>query len=303
MKLANYSLNGSPGVALIHEGKAFDIQSWANSTGAEEFFRANNVDEILSSPGLLETLRRLERKIYTSNDFQPIEKLKLKSSMLKPQKIFLAAVNYLSHGKEQDVKPPKEPYFFSKFQNTIIGSGDPILLPKVSTKMDWEVELAVVIGKRGKYVSQDVAANYVAGYTIANDVSFRDLQFPSGWPNEPNALGQNWIKGKGLDNSLPLGPWLVTTDELKNPYSLDISLSVNGELMQKANTSKMIFKIEKLIEYLSAGITLEPGDIISTGTPAGVAAFSGAPYLKDGDIVEASINGIGLLRNPVRAET
>jgi 2-keto-4-pentenoate hydratase/2-oxohepta-3-ene-1,7-dioic acid hydratase in catechol pathway len=305
MKLANYVLNGSIHAALVSEGRAYDIRSIAQEEAIGELANLSTVEEIISNPGLLETLRENETKIYSKSSKQSVNsiaKLKLTSPILKPQKIFLAAVNYLAHGKEGDMKPPSEPYFFSKFQNTIVGPDDPILLPMVSSKVDWEVELAVVIGKRGKYISQSNALDYVAGYTVANDISFRDLQFPKGWPKELNALGQNWIRGKGLDTALPMGPWLVTTDEIKDPYNLELSLSVNGETRQKANTSEMLFKIETMIEYLSSGITLEPGDIISTGTPLGVAAFSGAPYLKDGDIVEAAITGIGLLRNPVRSE-
>jgi 2-keto-4-pentenoate hydratase/2-oxohepta-3-ene-1,7-dioic acid hydratase in catechol pathway len=313
LKLANILSSSGSSIlcALVHEGKAYDIRSWAeeeeNAAGHEELARVNTVEDIISTNGLLEKLRNNERQIYDdsmkkSNNALSLERLKLKSPILKPQKIFLAAVNYLSHGKEGNLEPPAEPYFFSKFQNTIIGPEDPIILPKVSSKVDWEVELAVVIGRRGKYISQSEAQHYIAGYTIANDVSFRDLQFPKGWPKELNPLGQNWIKGKGLDGALPLGPWIVTTDELKDPYNLEISLSVNGQPRQKANTSEVIFKVEQMIEYLSSGITLEPGDIISTGTPLGVAAFSGAPYLKNGDIVEASISEIGMLRNPVRAE-
>jgi 2-keto-4-pentenoate hydratase/2-oxohepta-3-ene-1,7-dioic acid hydratase in catechol pathway len=144
--------------------------------------------------------------------------------------------------------------------------------------------------------------NYVAGYAISNDVSFRDLQFSTRLPEGKTLLGLNWMKGKGLDSSFPLGPWLVTRDEIPDPHKLGISLSVNGKGKQQSNTSDMIFRIESLIEYISAGITLKPGDIISTGTPEGVAAATGEPYLKDGDIVEGTIDGIGSLINPVKAE-
>jgi 2-keto-4-pentenoate hydratase/2-oxohepta-3-ene-1,7-dioic acid hydratase in catechol pathway len=132
-------------------------------------------------------------------------------------------------------------------------------------------------------------------------VSFRDLQFWPGWPQKPNALGQNWVLGKGLDSSFPLGPWLVTPDEVSDFKSLRLTLKVNGKVMQQASTSDMVFGVDDLVAYLSRGMTLYPGDVISTGTPPGVAVFTGAPYLKDGDIVEASVSRIGTITNPVRA--
>lgn len=303
MKLANYIRDGSIRVALVQEGMSYDIRSWAADNGLGAIAAIGSVEDLITQENLLEVVRTNQRRIEASKYSEPGRNLRLKSPVLHPQKIFLAAVNYLSHGKEQDVKAPSEPYFFTKFQNSIIGPEDSILIPRNSKKVDWEVELAVIIGKRGKYISKQTARDFIAGYTIANDVSFRDLQFPDGWPSKLNSLGQNWVKGKGLDNALPLGPWLVTADELKDPYDLDISLSVNDEVRQKSTTSEMVFKAEVMIEYLSAGITLEPGDIICTGTPLGVAAFTGVPYLKDGDIVEASIKSIGVLRNPVKFET
>lgn len=306
MKLANYlTRNGSRGVALIKGKFAYDIRD----PNVPENIRAmlNDVtctDDLISEGNALRALRDGGAdKIYSTSNPQSIKDLRFHPPVLHPQKILLAAVNYVSHSKEQDVKAPSEPYFFSKFQNALIGDGDSILVPSISKKVDWEVELAVVIGKRGKYIARKEARDYLAGYTIANDISFRDLQFPDGWPTKLNALGQNWIKGKALDNSFPLGPWLVTPDELNDPDNLDLSLSVNGEIKQKSNTSEMVFKVEQLVEYLSSGITLEPGDVISTGTPLGVAAFTGASYLKDGDLVEASIQDIGVLRNPAKSES
>jgi 2-keto-4-pentenoate hydratase/2-oxohepta-3-ene-1,7-dioic acid hydratase in catechol pathway len=192
---------------------------------------------------------------------------------------------------------------FTKFRNALIGPGDPILIPKISKKVDWEVELAVIIGRAGKYITRKDAMNYVAGYAISNDVSFRDFQFDTQLPDGKTTLGLNWVKGKGLDSSFPLGPWLVTKDEIPDPHKLEISLSVNGKRKQLSNTGDMVFKIDSLIEYVSAGITIKPGDIISTGTPQGVAAFTGEPFLKDGDIVEGAIDRIGILRNPVKAES
>ncbi|HUI01792.1 MAG TPA: fumarylacetoacetate hydrolase family protein, partial [Nitrososphaerales archaeon] len=194
------------------------------------------------------------------------------------------------------------PYFFTKFRSALLGPGDQILLPRVSTKVDWEVELAVIIGKGGKYISRDRALDHVAGYTVANDISFRDLQYPPGWPEKLNPLGMNWVKGKALDSSLPLGPWLVTKDEIPDPQNLGLHLRVNGETKQDSSTSDMVFDVATLIEYASAGITLKPGDVISTGTPLGVALWGDRRFLADGDLVEAEVEGIGVLRNPVKRE-
>jgi 2-keto-4-pentenoate hydratase/2-oxohepta-3-ene-1,7-dioic acid hydratase in catechol pathway len=302
MKLVNYVKEGATSLGILVDSEVFDVYEAARDIGINQLRPAKAIEDVLSN-GWLSSLIAKEQEIVSSSKSIPLEKVKLASPIINPEKIFLAAVNYLSHGKEQDMKPPSQPYFFTKFRNSVIGHGDPILIPKISTKVDWEVELAVVIGKRGKYISKNEAQDFIAGYTIANDVSFRDLQFPEGWPTKLNALGQNWVKGKGLDNALPLGPWLVTVEELKDPYDLDISLSVNGEARQKSNTSEMVFKAEDMIEYLSTGLTLEPGDVICTGTPLGVAAFTGAPYLKDGDTVEASIEKIGTLRNRVTSDS
>lgn len=301
MKIANYMRNKTKSVSVIRDNLAFDIQLWSDSQGNKDLAGLKSVDDILSY-GKIDVVEINEDSICEQIGAQKIEDLKFNSPVLQPGKVFLAAVNYVSHSKEQDAEPPSEPYFFCKFHNAVIGNGDPIIVPKVSKKVDWEVELAVVIGKRGKYISKKDARDYVAGYTIANDVSFRDLQMPQAWPQRSNTLGQNWVKGKGLDNSFPLGPWLVTGKEIKDPNNLELSLTVNGDTKQKSNTQEMVFKIEDLIEYLSAGITLEPGDVISTGTPLGVAVFSGAPFLKDGDKVRASIQGIGNLENPVKSE-
>ena len=261
-----------------------------------------SVNEILQNNLLGKILQYQDRNV-SQDAGVPLTDVKLASPVLDPEKIFLAATNYVSHGEQQKGPPPEEPYFFTKFRNTIRGPNDPIVIPRISKKVDWEVELAVIIGKEGKYISKKDAMEYVAGYTISNDISFRDLQFPKGWPAKTSPFGHNWVKGKGLDGALPMGPWLVTPDEVGDPNSLEISLSVNGEERQKSSTNEMVFKIDQLIEYLSQGITLKPGDVISTGTPLGPAAFSGAPYLKDGDMVEAKIEKIGVLRNPVKNET
>jgi 2-keto-4-pentenoate hydratase/2-oxohepta-3-ene-1,7-dioic acid hydratase in catechol pathway len=219
-----------------------------------------------------------------------------------PRKVLCVAANYVSHGKELEIKVPEKPYFFVKLINTLIGHNAPIIAPRTSSMIDYEVELAVIIGKRCKYVSRRDAMDCVFGYTVFNDISFRDKQFPPGWPKQLNPYGQNWILGKSLDTAAPCGPFIVTADELGSPYPLRLTLKVNGEVRQDGVTTDMFHRIDALIEYVSDGITLEPGDIIATGTPAGVAAASGKSYLKPGDVVEAEVERIGVLRNPVVAE-
>ena len=227
--------------------------------------------------------------------------VRFKSPIPDPQKILCVAANYYSHTRELRSEVPEAPYFFGKYNNALIGYEENIIIPRSSTRVDYEVELAVVIGKRGKYISSNDADEYIAGYMVFNDVSFRDKQFPPGWPERKSSYGMNWILGKSLDSAAPCGPYLVTKDEIGSPYPLKLTLRVNGEVRQEGNTEEMIFKIGQLIEYVSDGMTLEPGDIIATGTPAGVAA-AGKPYLKHGDVVEAEIEKIGLLRNTVIKE-
>ena len=289
MKLAQYVSEGKPKVGIVEGDLVYDAGE-------------SSIDQVLSK-GLLNSIRERARSIMTAGEGVPLDSVLLLSPIRYPEKIFCVAENYRSHVRESDSKAAAKPYLFTKFRNSIIGPNDPIVIPRISQKVDWEAELAVVIGKEGKHISEDLAMGYVAGYCISNDVSFRDLQFPEGWPKVLSRLGQNWVLGKGLDGALPLGPWLVTADEIPDPHNLGISLSLNWQVKQNSNTGDMIFSVASLISYISAGITLRPGDIISTGTPQGVAAFTDQRYLKTGDVVEARIDRIGSLRNPVVAET
>jgi len=177
---------------------------------------------------LIDELRQVESKIASLGGGYRLESVGLLTPIIKPEKILLVAVNYHSHGREQNVKPPSEPYFFTKMGNALIGPDQPVLVLRVSHEADWEVELAVIIGKTGKYISRKEALNYVAGYTVSNDISFRDFQFWKKSPEKLSNLGLDWVKGKSLDSSFPLGPWLVTRDQISDPHNLAISLSVNG---------------------------------------------------------------------------
>jgi 2-keto-4-pentenoate hydratase/2-oxohepta-3-ene-1,7-dioic acid hydratase in catechol pathway len=218
----------------------------------------------------------------------------LLAPLANAQKLIFIGLNYRDHAAESKMEIPSTPTVFAKFPSAVIAPGEPILLPKGSAKPDYEAEFAFVIGKRGKHVAAADWQEYVAGYTIVNDVSARDFQMAT----------SQWIMGKTCDTFCPMGPWVVTADEVPNPHNLRIQLVLNGETMQDSNTGELIFKIPELIEHLSATMTLEPGDVISTGTPAGVG-FSKKPprWLRPGDECIVRVEGVGELRNPVVMET
>ena len=204
----------------------------------------------------------------------------------RPSKIVCVGLNYAKHAAESGMKIPDEPVLFFKSSSAITGPYDPIIIPKNSSKTDWEVELAIVIGKRASYVSKEDALNYIAGYVLHNDVSEREFQI--------ERSGQ-WVKGKSCDSFAPIGPFRATADEIENPNNLNLWLKVNGKEMQNSNTSDFIFNIEEVVSYISQFMTLIPGDIISTGTPFGVGLGLNPPkYLKEGDIVELGIEGLGI---------
>jgi 2-keto-4-pentenoate hydratase/2-oxohepta-3-ene-1,7-dioic acid hydratase in catechol pathway len=209
---------------------------------------------------------------------------------VQPGKILAIGRNYVDHAMEEGAPPPAAPLIFTKLPNALSAHDAPIVLPAISQQVDFEAELAVVIGRRAKRVSQADALDYVFGYTLINDVSARDLQFSDG----------QWVRGKGLDTFAPLGPFITTRDEIADPHQLKIEGRLNGHVMQSSNTGKMIFKVPDLVSYISQGITLEPGDIIATGTPEGVGVFRKPPiFLKPGDVFEVEIEGLGALHNQV----
>lgn len=294
MKIANYLHGGMSRVGIVNDGNIIDLSEPFSRYG----LRVDSLDSMLE----LDLFDKMDDVLKESSISYKLSEVKLLSPVIRPEKIMLAAVNYYSHEREQGASRPELPYLFTKFRNALVGPYDDILLPAVSEKMDYEGELAVIIGKKGKYIKKTAAMNYVLGFAVADDVSFRDLQFPTGWPNILNPYGQNWIRGKSLDHAFPLGPWVVTADEIDDPYSLNIRTSVNGEIRQDGRTSDMIFGVEELIEYASNGITLMPGDVISTGTPQGVAAFNKKRFLGEGDIVEVTVSRIGYIRNRVKKE-
>jgi 2-keto-4-pentenoate hydratase/2-oxohepta-3-ene-1,7-dioic acid hydratase in catechol pathway len=212
----------------------------------------------------------------------------------RPGKIICVGLNYRDHAAESGMPIPKEPILFCKYSNTVIGPEAPILLPPTSEEVDYEAELVFVIGKAGRNIPKSEAMSYVAGYTCGHDVSARDYQLKRG--------GGQWMVGKTWDTFAPMGPVLVTADEGLDPNNLPIRCVVNGETLQNGNTNQFIFNVAETIEYLSHLMTLEPGDVVFTGTPPGVGFARKPPiFLKDGDVAEIQIDGIGTLRNPVRS--
>jgi 2-keto-4-pentenoate hydratase/2-oxohepta-3-ene-1,7-dioic acid hydratase in catechol pathway len=217
--------------------------------------------------------------------------VRLGCPLYRPSKIICLGLNYVDHREESGFQKPQKPLLFSKTPNALTGPFDPILLPRSSNQIDWEVELAVVIGRAGKRIPARHALAHVAGYAVLNDVSGRQAQFSDA----------QWFRGKSFDTFAPMGPALVTVDEIDNVQNLRLTARVNGEMMQDGNSADMIFDIPALIAYISEDITLWPGDIISTGTPSGVGIFRDPPVLlKAGDVVECEVEGVGTIRNPVR---
>jgi 2-keto-4-pentenoate hydratase/2-oxohepta-3-ene-1,7-dioic acid hydratase in catechol pathway len=210
----------------------------------------------------------------------------------RPSKIICLGLNYVDHREESGFEKPQKPLLFSKTPNALTGPFDPIILPRSSNQIDWEVELAVVIGRAGKRISAQDAIEHVAGFSVLNDVSGRQAQFSDA----------QWFRGKSFDTFAPMGPALVTVDEFDNVHNLRLTARVNGEIMQDGSSADMIFDIPTLIAYISEDITLWPGDIISTGTPSGVGIFRDPPVLlKAGDVVECEVEGIGCIRNSIKA--
>lgn len=220
-----------------------------------------------------------------------LDSVRVLAPIAQPSKIIAVGQNYMDHCREQNVEPPERPILFTKFTTSIIGNGDTIEYAQALTqKADYEVELAVVIGREARNVSEEDALDYVFGYTVANDVSARDLQFGD----------KQWVRGKSLDTFCPMGPCILTADEVPDPQDLKLSTTLNGTVLQDSTTAEMIFGVRHLISFCSKAFTLLPGDVILTGTPDGVGVFRDPPiFLTDGDTVTCEVEGIGQLTNPV----
>ena len=282
MRLVSFQRNGAVEPGLLLEEKVVSLATSGFSTLLEIIERGEEARDRLNA--------------VVANPLSPaipIREVRLVAPLPRPPKIICVGLNYRDHALECNEKLPSVPTIFSKFPTAIIGPGDEIVLPKRSTKPDYEAELAVVIGKKGRYISKHDWREYVFGYTNFNDVSARDYQ----------AATSQWMIGKTFDTFAPMGPAIVTADEIPDPHALEIQTVINGEVLQSSNTSEMIFRLPDLLEYISSVFTLEPGDVISTGTPAGVGEAKNPPrWLRAGDDVEVRITGLGELRNRVTAE-
>ena len=273
MKLIRFGNIGKEKTGIIIDDDYYDTSSYGEDYN-EHFFETDG-------------LNRLQKFIETNkNQLPKVSKdIRLGSPVSHPSKIICIGLNYADHARETKAKIPSEPIIFFKSTTALCGPNDNVIIPKNSTKTDWEVELAVVIGKKTSYIDEAEALNYIAGYCLHNDLSEREFQL------ERN--GQ-WVKGKSCDTFAPLGPFMATQDEVADVNNLRLWLTVNGKTMQDSNTSNFIFKIPFLVSYISQFMTLLPGDVISTGTPAGVGlGMNPQVYLKEGDIVELGIDGLG----------
>ena len=281
MQLIRYGKPNKEKPGIIIDGKYYDTSAFCKDYN-EEFFESGGLD-------------LLQKFIDENRDQLPklSKDIRLGSPIARPSKIICIGLNYADHAKETNAVIPTEPIIFFKSTTALAGPNDDIIIPKNSKKTDWEVELAVVIGKKALYVKEEEASKYVAGYCLHNDLSEREFQL------ERN--GQ-WVKGKSCDTFAPLGPFLATKNEIENVDDLHLWLKVNGKTMQNSSTGNFIFKIPFLISYITQFMTLLPGDVISTGTPAGVGlGFKPPIYLKEGDVVELGIDGLGVSKQNVKA--
>lgn len=289
MKLGMFRKGSKPFVGVIVKERVIALHQLAASLNINpeaEIF--GSMRSFLQAVPDLTVLANLAPDNYEKGeDLREVEVL---APILDPQKVIGIGLNYRDHAIESQMAIPEEPVFFTKFASSIIGNGQSIILPEVSSEVDYEAELAVIIGRRGKNIPEKEALQHVAGYTVINDVSARDLQFRGG----------QWIKGKALDTFAPIGPFLITADAVPDPHRLGVKLWLNEKLMQNSNTNQLIFSIPQIICFLSKLFTLEAGDIIATGTPPGVGFARKPPvFLKPGDKVQIEIEQIGTLVNSV----
>lgn len=281
MKLIRYGVLNREKPGIVLEGGYYDVTGFGEDYN-EDFFESGGLERLAAFVGANRAaLKRLP------------EGVRLGSPVARPSKIVCIGLNYVDHARETGATPPPEPVIFLKSTTALCGPNDDIVIPRNSVKTDWEVELAVVMGRRASYISEAEAPGYVAGYCLHNDVSEREFQIER---------SGTWDKGKGCDTFAPLGPWLVTPEEMGDIRQLRLWLTVNGRLMQDGTTANLIFNIPYLISYVSQFMTLLPGDVISTGTPAGVGlGMKPNVYLKPGDVVELGIDYLGIARQNVKA--
>jgi 2-keto-4-pentenoate hydratase/2-oxohepta-3-ene-1,7-dioic acid hydratase in catechol pathway len=289
MYIVSYRTEGLWRAGVVHNSVVLDVAA-LNPVPNEG---AATVRAFLQSgAAAVDEVCRRARHAFQGRSAQsiPLEKVEIGPPVPDPDKIICLGLNYHKHAMELGMEIPRVPTFFAKFRNALCGPTSPIVLPRVSTQIDYEGELTVVIGRRCKDVSESEALHCVAGYTIMNDVSARDLQMQT----------SQWTAGKALDTFAPMGPGIVPSSDIPDPQTLQITTRLNGVTVQKANTHDMIFPVARSIVFLSSLMTLEPGDLIATGTPSGVGFRREPPlFLRAGDIIEVEIEGIGTIRNPV----
>jgi 2-keto-4-pentenoate hydratase/2-oxohepta-3-ene-1,7-dioic acid hydratase in catechol pathway len=282
MKFVTYSEGSTAKLGALVNERVIDLAALGLPTTMLDFIRA----------GAEVWAQAAARCSASDTPSVPFNLVQLLAPLSNPPKLVAIGLNYMDHCREQNVPVPERPLVFAKFASSIVGPGDAIVWnPALTQQVDYEAELAVVIGKRARDVSQDAALDHIFGYTIINDVSARDLQFSD----------KQWVRGKSLDTFCPMGPFIVTADEIPDPQALSIRCRVNDQVLQNSTTAEMIFGVKELIAYLSQSFTLEPGDVISTGTPDGVGVFRKPPvFLQDGDVVKVEIERLGRLTNRVR---
>jgi 2-keto-4-pentenoate hydratase/2-oxohepta-3-ene-1,7-dioic acid hydratase in catechol pathway len=287
MRLATLSTPAGPRAAVLDGNSYIDVQ-------ASDASLPGSVRALLE--GGPELLRRCAALAGKANAVRlPAADVRLTAPIPDPPKVICIGLNYRDHAEESGAAIPREPVVFSKFATAINGPHDPIVLPRVSQEVDYEAELVLVIGRKGRHIPRESAGSYLAGYMVGHDVSARDWQLKK--------EGRQWLAGKTFDTFAPTGPVLVTADEVPDVHALGIRLRLNGQTMQESNTRQLIFRAEDLVAYLSQVVTLQPGDLIFTGTPSGVGFARKPPvFLKAGDVVEVEIDTLGVLRNPVVAE-
>lgn len=309
MKIFSFKTkDGVPRIGTFwHGDRVIDILSASEKSPKAKFEKVREMKDLveLGEKGLktlqkfiteLKELSEKDKEVFQeieNNSFYPLTEIIFLPPLRNPQKIICLGRNFAEHAKEGGKEPPKNPMIWGKFNSAIIAHQENIVLPKISEKVDVEIELVAVLSKRGKHIPEEEALNHVFGYTIGNDVSARDYQY----------IDKQFTRSKTMDTFAPLGPWIVTRDELSDPQSLDMELTVNGKTWQKSNTKNMIFTVAYIISYLSQSFTFEPGDLIFTGTPSGVGHYQKPPsYLQEGDIVKLTIENVGTLENPVIQE-
>jgi acylpyruvate hydrolase len=294
MQLVSYRIHdhtdGNWRAGVEHEGLVVDVTTlWQDGPG-----ETTTRQVLAAGPATVHKVFKQAREALDPGPDAPgvfqVTSVELGPPVPDPDKIICIGLNYADHANETGLAQTEVPVFFAKFRNSLIGPTSPILLPRVSSQIDYEGELAVMMGTRCKEVSEQEALRYVAGYSIMNDVSARDLQFQT----------SQYMAGKALDTFAPMGPGMVLASDIPNPQTLLLTTRVNGQMVQHASTATMIFSVAAIISFLSSLMTLEPGDIIATGTPSGVGFKRTPPlFLQSGDVVEVEIEGIGQLRNPV----